>query len=120
MEAKLRSGSDDWTRSEYRTASDTYISRTIGAHAERIKGGKTGSPPKDTCSYVYHIRSGDGQTFIELSSGSTEMLHWTKGDTFAVPAWSKITHSAADGKDAYLFVLSDKPVLESLNMYIVE
>ncbi|KAJ9493832.1 hypothetical protein H2202_010687 [Exophiala xenobiotica] len=118
MQAKLDDNPDDWARSEYETRSGGHISQTLGAHAERVRAGKTGVVPRNTCSHVYHVRSGNGMTVIQPPDGREQKVQWTSRDTFAVPAWSKITHHAAEGGDAYLFVLSDRPVLDALNMYV--
>ena len=120
MQKRLNAEPGDWARCHYKTSTGAYISKTLGAHAERVKSGKTGSTPRESCSYVYHAVAGNGSTEIEPSRGGTETVQWQQGDTFAVPAWSWVTHHASSDGDAYLFVLSDRPALDQLGMYVCE
>lgn len=120
MQAKLDVDPRDWVLHEYKAASGGEISQTLGAQAERIKAGKAGSANKNTCSYVYHVRSGNGRTEIETPHGITRTVRWSKGDTFAVPAWSTILHHASNEDDAYLFAFCDRPALKALSMYVAD
>ena len=120
MQKRLDAEPGGWARCEYKTSKGAYISKTLGAHAERVNAGKTGSPPRESCSYVYHAVVGNGSTEIELSRGGTETIQWQQRDTFAVPAWSRVTHHASADGDAYFFVLSDRPALDQLGMFISE
>lgn len=120
MKQALDAAPGDWTYSVYRTAKGQYISKTLGAHAERLNAGKTARVPRESCSFVYHVVQGNGSTKIELCKGTTETVEWAHGDTFAVPAWSRLCHSALSDVDVYFFVLSDRPALESLGMYVSE
>ena len=118
IKGKLDSSDSDWSQTVYRNKAGEYISKTLGAHAERIKAGKESPPRHDTCSYVYHVQSGSGKTTIGLYDGSTRTVEWDKSDTFAVPAWSTVSHLASTAQDVYLFALSDMPLLERLSMYL--
>ena len=118
MRQALDAAPGDWASSIYRTAAGEYISKTLGAHAERLNADKTARLPRESCSFVYHVVQGNGSTQIELSKGTTETVEWTHGDTFAVPAWSRLSHSASSDEDVYLFALSDRPALDSLGMYV--
>jgi gentisate 1,2-dioxygenase len=69
---------------------------------------------------VFHVKSGSGRTQVEGDDGETSTVTWSLHDTFAVPAWKRITHKADEIEDAYLFCLSDMPLLENLNMYRAE
>jgi gentisate 1,2-dioxygenase len=119
MQAKLDAEIGPWGLIHYRDASGNYISGTLGAHAEKVTASKESTPRRDTCSYIYHVRSGMGKSEITTASGDTKTVEWNAHDTFAVPAWSYIVHRANSGEDAYLFVLSDRPLLERLKMYSV-
>ncbi len=120
MKERLDSDDADWSRHIYFKDDGGYISKTLGAHAEKVKAGKKSEARRETLSYVYHVQSGSGRTEIELFSGEKKTVEWGKSDTFAVPAWSRISHEADGGQDAYLFVLSDMPIVESLDMYVKE
>ncbi|RFU28987.1 hypothetical protein B7463_g7358, partial [Scytalidium lignicola] len=120
MKAQLDLQDGDYVVETYRKPDGTHVSSTLGAHALRLKAGKSSTPIRATCSFVFHSQAGSGKTVIEGANGEVKTLSWTVHDTFAVPAWSRITHVAEPNTDAYLFSLSDMPLLENLNMYRVE
>jgi gentisate 1,2-dioxygenase len=120
MKEKLDTRGTDWALEHYRNASGDYISGTLGAHAERIRAGKSSSPRRDTCAYIYHVHKGSGESEIITANGEKTKVCWQLNDTFAVPAWSQIFHTANMEVDAYFFVLSDRPLLETLNMYFTD
>ncbi|OAP59251.1 hypothetical protein AYL99_06549 [Fonsecaea erecta] len=117
MKARLDADSAPWALQHYQSPSGDFISSTLGAHAEKVQAGKQSMGKRDTCSYIYHVHSGHGQTEITTTSGATKMVRWGPHDTFAVPAWSRIVHTADGEQDCYLFVLSDRPLLVQLKMY---
>ncbi|KAH8819012.1 RmlC-like cupin domain-containing protein [Xylogone sp. PMI_703] len=120
MKRKLDLQCDDYVQDTYRRPDGSHVSSTLGAHALRLKAGKTSTPARSTCSFVFHVQAGSGRTAIEGANGETKTLSWTVRDTFAVPSWSRITHIADEAVDAYLVSLSDMPLLENLNMYRTE
>ena len=120
MKERLDSDDADCSRHIYRKNDGGYISGTLGAHAEKVKAGKKSEPRRETLSYVYHVQSGSGRTEITLFDGETKTVEWGKSDTFAVPSWSRIVHEVDGEQDAYFFVLSDMPIMESLDMYVKE
>ncbi|KAK8040157.1 hypothetical protein PG993_008568 [Apiospora rasikravindrae] len=95
------------------------LSRTVGAQAERIQAGTASPPIRESCSFVYHCFEGAGRTLLTLADGvSKEEVHWKRGDTFAVPAWTERVHEAEAGEaTAYLFAVNDLPLLRNLGMY---
>lgn len=120
MKAQLDITDADYVTQTYRKPDGSHVSNTLGAHALRLKASKGSTPIRTTCSFVFHCQSGAGKTKVEDANGKVDILCWTRQDTFAVPAWSKITHTAESSEDAYIFSLSDMPLLENLNMYKVE
>jgi gentisate 1,2-dioxygenase len=94
-----------------------HLSDTISAQAERIAPGHMTPPTKETCSFIYHVESGEGTTKIVAPDGTETDIHWTARDTFAVPAWSLIRHTCTSDTDAYLFAINDRPVVESLGLF---
>lgn len=96
------------------------ISHTLSAQAERIAAGTTSPGSRETCSFVYHVPQGKGSTRIVNGDGSETTLEWKENDTFAVPSWSRVTHSASDQGDVYLFAFSDRGLLERLGLYRME
>ncbi|KIW23708.1 uncharacterized protein PV07_11887 [Cladophialophora immunda] len=117
MKARLDAEDAPWALQHYRSPSGDYISGTLGAHAEKVQAGHQSMPRRDTCSYVYHAHTGSGKSEITTASGDIKTVSWGPHDTFAVPAWSRVVHEADGGQDCYLFVLSDRPLLERLKMY---
>lgn len=101
----------------YKKEDGSNISATISAKAERIAAGHTTPTSRETCSFVYHCPAGEGITSFISPDGKEEKINWKENDTFVVPAWFKISHTASNAQDAYLFSFSDRPMLESLGMY---
>lgn len=120
MKAALDGIPGDFASRDYNDATSGTgpISPTLGAMALRINAGTTVRPQRDTCSFVFHIIQGSGKTNISCLKSTT--IQWSKGDTFAVPAWSHIIHDVNAGEDAYLFALTDRPLLDNLDMYILD
>ena len=109
---------------QYKHADGSYLSKTLGAQAERLSAGKHTQWSQQTLSFVYHVYEGVGKTeLIERGKGTIVTVHWKTGDTFAVPAWTKIRHFAADrssaqnGENVYLFAINDRPMIEALGIY---
>ncbi|KAK9427720.1 gentisate 1,2-dioxygenase [Lipomyces doorenjongii] len=100
----------------YRQHDGSHLSKTISAQAERIAPGFTTSPGKDVFSFVYHVYEGNGFTTIKSPISSiSEKIEWKGKDTFAVPAWSEITHTCtSQERSAYLFAINDRPIVEAL------
>ncbi|KAI0126967.1 RmlC-like cupin domain-containing protein [Xylariales sp. AK1849] len=95
------------------------LSLTIGAQAERIDANTASTPIRESCSFVYHCYEGQGRTRLRLGDGTEKNISWSKGDTFAVPAWTERMHHAT-GERSYLFAVDDLPLLTSLGMYRAE
>ena len=117
MKKRLDDTTSDWSMQTYHNPDQKYISGTLGAHAERVKAGTHSPPRRDTCAYIYHVQSGSGRSEITKSNGEMKTVEWEKSDTFAVPAWSRIVHFADGVSNVYFFVLSDRPLLDNLQMY---
>jgi gentisate 1,2-dioxygenase len=67
---------------------------------------------RHTSSALYHVVEGQGRTKV----GDT-YLDWRKGDTFVVPLWQWHAHENLGNDEAIVFSLSDRPVMESLQLY---
>ncbi|KAI9497286.1 RmlC-like cupin domain-containing protein [Zychaea mexicana] len=101
----------------YNKPDGSPLSHIIGGAAERI-GAKAASPEiRDTCSKIFHVYEGTGYSEIVDAKGNKTVLKWTNSDTFAVPAWSGITHHNEGDEAAYLFSYNDKPLLNNLNLF---
>ncbi|KID91884.1 RmlC-like jelly roll fold protein [Metarhizium guizhouense ARSEF 977] len=100
----------------YKTTDGEALSTTLGVQAERVNAGVTTEIMQDTSSFIYHCYEGKGYSVIESSVGATEKLYWEKGDTFAVPAWSKVQHVNEGADAAYLVAVHDGPFLDRLGL----
>ncbi|KIW35018.1 uncharacterized protein PV07_01745 [Cladophialophora immunda] len=114
---ELLSSSRPHSVHHYLTPDGDPISNTLSAQAERVAAGTTSPAIRETCSFVYHIPQGTGSTRIVSGNGTETILKWKENDTFAVPAWSSVSHTASDQGDVYLFAFSDRGVLERLGFY---
>jgi gentisate 1,2-dioxygenase len=58
------------------------VSVRLGAQCEHLQAGARSSSARENASAVYHVIDGEGETSI-----GEVTIEWTKGDTFAIPAW---------------------------------
>ena len=114
VQAALDAQPGDFARYDYHLrGTDKHISGTIGASAERVRGGSATPLVRETAGVIYHVHEGSGATTI----GETT-LEWKQGDTFCVPSWMPYVHHAHE--NAYLFRYDDRPVLEAIGAYRAE
>jgi gentisate 1,2-dioxygenase len=85
---------------------------TMSCRVQMIRKGEKLKPKRVTGSSVFHVVQGKGRSTIE---GKT--FDWEKGDIIALPSWAEHDYANADGEDAILFSISDRPVLEVLGFY---
>lgn len=102
---------------QYATEDGKPLSPTLGGQAERIAAGSTSPTVQETGSFVYHVVEGDGYSTI-LSPGekTPRKIQWTGKDTFAVPAWSQISHTSTSNTDVFLFAINDRPMVTALGL----
>ena len=92
------------------------LSTTLGGQAEMIEAGRQTDESQEIYSFIYHCYEGIGETKITAPNGVETVVQWERSDTFAVPAWSKISHlNKNDEVPAYLFAINDRPLLENLH-----
>jgi len=92
-------------------ATGGYTYPTLSCEVQLLKAREITRAHRHTSTAIYHVFKGQGRTQV-----GEVYLEWKKGDTFVVPLWQWHRHeSAAD--EAVLFSLSDRPVLESLQLY---
>lgn len=100
----------------YKTTGGKALSTTLGVQAERIDGGLTTDTKQDSSSFIYHCYEGRGCSLVESPEGVKEKFNWEMGDTFAVPAWSKVQHVNHCAEAAYLVAVHDGPFLDGLGL----
>ncbi|MCX7264582.1 MAG: cupin domain-containing protein [Betaproteobacteria bacterium] len=84
---------------------------TLGFSAQLLRQGEDFSPRRRSASSVVHVIEGHGQSEIDGVS-----LHWSEGDTLAVPTHAQVTHRAQNGQ-AFLFHVDDAPMQRALGFY---
>jgi gentisate 1,2-dioxygenase len=100
----------------YKTVGGKPLSTTLGVQAERVNAGVTTETKQDSSSFIYHCYQGRGYSLVESPQGAKEKFHWEMGDTFAVPAWSRVQHGNCDVEAAYLVAVHDGPFLDGLGL----
>jgi gentisate 1,2-dioxygenase len=111
------SPAESYARYEYRSENGAYLSKTIGAQAERVAAGTTTRPLRETVSFVYHVYEGEGYSTIVTPDGVEEKVQWKTSDTFSVPAWSAVSHTCTlESGSSYMFAVTDRPMIEALGL----
>lgn len=83
---------------------------TMGFTAMYLPAGQTDTPPLRSASSAFHVVKGSGTSVI---NGKT--VSWGPKDTFTVPVFAEITHTASD--DAFLVRVHDRPLQDKLGYY---
>lgn len=84
---------------------------TLSCRAQLLTAGTKTKAHRSTSSTVYFVIGGEGVSVINGVE-----FHWGRGDVFVVPTWSWHEHHCK-GDDAFLFSITDQPVLEVLGMF---
>jgi gentisate 1,2-dioxygenase len=85
---------------------------TIACYAQLLRSGEHTAAHRHTSSAVYYVLEGEGDSII-----GGRRFSWAPGDFFMVPPWAWHEHANGARGDAMFFVVSDKPVVETLGMY---
>ena len=119
VEKALRESKGQHGRYHYQHQDGGHLSQTVSAQAERIAAGSTSPESQETVSFVYHVVEGEGYTSVLApNTKEAQKIVWSSKDTFAVPAWSKITHTCTSNEnDAFLFAINDRPMVEKLGLW---
>jgi gentisate 1,2-dioxygenase len=113
MQAKLDAAPGATAEERYRLRTNgAEIAATCGASALRIDAGAATAPLRESASAIMHVYEGTGRSIV----GET-VLEWKQGDTFAVPAWTRVVHENAGSGRAYLFRFDDRPLMTALAAY---
>jgi gentisate 1,2-dioxygenase len=84
---------------------------TMECRAQLLRTGFHGRARRATASTVYFVVVGSGATVI-----NGMRFDWSRGDVFVVPNWRWHEHIAG-ADDAWLFSVSDAPVMRRLGLY---
>lgn len=85
---------------------------TLGCAIQRLLPGEQTRPHRHVSSVVYYVVSGRGFSVVDGQEYS-----WAEGDVLSIPTWSTHSHGADPSEQAILFSLTDRPVMEALNLY---
>lgn len=83
---------------------------TFACEMHRVFPGQRTATQRKTGSSIYVVFRGTGRTVI-----SGQLFEWAPGDVFVTPSWAAVDHEADETAD--LFAISDRPVLQALNLY---
>lgn len=114
MQMKLDAMSGTTAEARYnQRSSGGEVGLTCGAGAYRIDAGASTPFQRETASAIVHVYDGKGRTVF--SDGT--VLDWTRGDTFALPAWKASSMENTRVERAYLFRFDDRPLLHAIGAY---
>jgi gentisate 1,2-dioxygenase len=86
---------------------------TMSFNMQMLRPSERTLSHRQTASTVYCAVDGRGYTQV-----GDARLHWEKNDIFVVPSWAWHHHvNESGGGDAYLFSVTDAPVLQKLGLY---
>ncbi|MED1796714.1 cupin domain-containing protein [Brevibacillus nitrificans] len=84
---------------------------TIAAWMQLLPSGFRSKAHRHTSSTIYQVHKGSGYSVID-----GVQFHWTKGDFFVIPNWALHEHVVTSAEDAYLFSVSDMPIMEKFEV----
>jgi gentisate 1,2-dioxygenase len=85
---------------------------TMSCQIQMLRSGEKTKTHRHTSSTIYHVYRGSGLTHID-----DQRYEWEKGDSFVIPHWRFHRHENSSDKEAILFVMSDKPLMEAIGFY---
>jgi 1-hydroxy-2-naphthoate dioxygenase len=89
-----------------------YTYPTMSCEIQLFKGKELTRAHRHTSTAIYHVARGEGRTRV-----GEGYLDWSQGDTFVVPLWQWHAHENVSNDEAVLFSISDRPVMQSLQLY---
>ena len=93
---------------------------TLSCEIQMLRPGEETRAHRHTSSAIYHVFKGKGFTVIDPPAGlrAGDSRHdWEEGDSFTVPLWRWHRHGNKDHKEAVLFIMNDRPVMEAFGFY---
>jgi len=89
-----------------------YTYPTMSCEIQLLKGKEFTRAPRHTSTAIYHVVRGQGRSRV-----GEGYLEWKQGDTFVVPLWQWHAHENISNDEAVLFSLTDRPVMDALQLY---
>jgi gentisate 1,2-dioxygenase len=91
-------------------ATGDAVMPALDCHAVRLAKDRATRPKRTTCNMICLVVSGTGHSTV-----GEHTFDWSQHDVFSIPHWTLASHTAKGG-DADLFVVSDKVMLERLDL----
>lgn len=88
---------------------------TLGFGAQMLRAGEETLAKRETSNVVYVVLEGRGQTEV---AGRT--FDWQENDIFVVPNFLWRRHVNKGPKDAVLYTMNDRPLLQKIGQYRVQ
>lgn len=85
---------------------------SLGCQIQLLRPGEETRVHRHTSSSVHLVFRGSGYTVA-----NNRRMEWTQGDTFVLPPWSWHQFGNLTSKEAILFSINDKPILEPHGLY---
>lgn len=92
-----------------------HTMRNIACYIQMVRPGETTISHRHSGTWIFHVFDGEGTTFV--GSGEGAALNWQAKDVFVVPAWRWHRHQNNSDAPAYLFSVSDRPIVEAAGVY---
>jgi gentisate 1,2-dioxygenase len=85
---------------------------TLSCSIQMLRAGEKTRSHRHTSTEVYHVFRGKGATVV-----GEDRYEWEAGDSFVLPFWRFHRHENLSDREAILFVMADRPVMEQLGFY---
>lgn len=101
---------------EYRNpVTGGHTMRNIACHIQMLRPGEKTESHRHSGTWIYHVFDGTGTTVVGDKGGTA--LEWESKDVFVVPSWQWHHHKNHGSAPAYLFSVTDRPIIESAGVY---
>jgi gentisate 1,2-dioxygenase len=93
----------------------SYTLRTIACFIQMLMPGMKTRRHRHTGAAIYHVYGGTGVTVVGDKAPTN--LEWRDKDAFIVPSWAFHYHQNLSDRPAYLFSVTDRPIIEAAGCY---
>lgn len=92
-----------------------YTSRNLACYIQMLRPGEKTRTHRHTGIAIYHVFEGTGVTLV--GQDPSNKLEWQDKDAFVVPPWEWHHHENLSQAPAYLFSVSDRPIVEAAGLH---
>ncbi len=92
-----------------------HTMRNIACYIQMLRPGEKTATHRHSGTWIYHVFDGSGETVVGDKGGTA--LEWRTKDVFVVPSWTWHRHENTTKAPAYLFAVSDRPIVEAAGVY---